>query len=206
VATKFQAPLMTISLEELPTTVLDPDSWLDDYGDLLFGYALARVRDKTLSEDLVQETLLAGIATADTFKGNSKESTWLVGILRHKILDHFRQSFREQKGQDEWRSLLELESNEFDQEGAWKTPIPEWSNPEKAAEQAEFWPVLNRCIGALPEKLGTLYTLREIDGIDTDQIADTLNISTKNNLWVMLSRARQQMRRCLQSRWFKPGT
>ena len=196
---------MTISLEELPTTVLDPDSWLENYGDLLFGYALARVRDKTQSEDLVQETLLAAIATAHTFKGNSKESTWLVGILRHKILDHFRELSRVQKGQDDLLSLVELERSEFNEQGAWKAPIPEWSNPEKAAEQAEFWPVLNHCIGALPEKLGTLYTLREIDGIDTDQIADALNISTKNNLWVMLSRARQQMRRCLQRRWFKPG-
>ena len=144
---------MAISLEKSPSTVLDPDSWLDDYGDLLFGYALSRVRDKTLAEDLVQEALLAAFATAHTFKGNSKESTWLVGILRHKVLDHFRKSSREQKGQDEWRSLLELESNEFNELGAWKTSIPEWSNPEKAAQQAEFWPVLNRCIGALPEKL-----------------------------------------------------
>ncbi len=196
---------MTISLEKSSSTVLDPDSWLDDYGDLLFGYALSRVRDKTLAEDLVQEALLAAIATAHTFKGNSKESTWLVGILRHKVLDHFRKSSREQKGQDDWRSLHELESNEFDERGAWKTSIPAWSNPEKAAQQAEFWPVLNQCIGALPEKLGTVYTLREIDGIDSDQIADSLNISTKNNLWVMLSRARQQMRRCLQNRWFEPG-
>ena len=194
---------MAISLEKSPSTVLDPDSWLDSYGDLLFGYALSRVRDKTLAEDLVQETLLAAIATAHSFKGNSKESTWLVGILRHKVLDHFRKSSREQKGQDEWRSLVELESNEFNEQGAWKTSIPEWSNPEKAVEQAEFWPVLNHCIGALPQKLGTLYALREIDGIDTDLIADTLNISTKNNLWVMLSRAWQQMRRCLQSRWFE---
>ena len=57
----------------------------------------------------------------------------------------------------------------------------------------------------LPENLGTLFALREIDGIDTEQIVDTLNISTKNNLWVMLSRARQRMRRCLQSRWFEHG-
>ena len=196
---------MAISPEQSPSTVLDPDSWLDRYGDLLFGYALSRVRDKTLAEDLVQEALLAAITTAHSFKGNSKESTWLVGVLRHKILDYFRKSSREQKGQDHWRSLVELESNEFNEQGAWKTSIPEWSNPEKAAQQAEFWPVFNHCIGALPEKLGTLYALREIDGIDTDQIADTLNISTKNNLWVMLSRARQKMRRCLQSRWFEPG-
>jgi RNA polymerase sigma-70 factor (ECF subfamily) len=186
-------------------TGLDPASWLDRYGDLLYGYALSRVRDKTLAEDLVQEALLAAIASVDTFKGDSKESTWLVGILRHKVLDHFRKLSREQRGQDDWRSLAELKNDEFDEQGAWKTAVPVWSNPEKTAEQAEFWPIVNQCVGALPEKLGVLFALREIDGIDAEQLADTLNISTKNNLWVMLSRARQHMRRCLQSRWFEHG-
>jgi len=194
---------MAISPDKSPSTGLDPGSWLDRYGDLLFGYAFSRIRDRTLAEDLVQEALVAALTAMHTFKGDSKESTWLVGILRHKILDYLRKSSREQQGQDDWRSLVEPESNEFDEQGAWKRSIPEWSNPEKAAEQVEFWLVLNHCIDALPEKLGTLYALREIDDIDTDQIADTLNISTKNNLWVMLSRARRQMRSCLQSRWFE---
>jgi len=196
---------MTISPDKSPSTGLDPGAWLDRYGDLLFGYALSRVRNRTLAEDLVQEALLTALTAVSTFKGDSKESTWLVGILRHKILDHLRKSSREQQRQDDWRSMVVLENNEFDERGDWKTSIPAWPNPEKSAEQAEFWPVFNHCMAELPENLGTLFALREIDGIDTEQIVETLNISTKNNLWVMLSRARQRMRRCLQSRWFEHG-
>ena len=185
---------------------LDPNSWLDRYGDLLFGYALTRVHDRALAEDLVQEALLAALAASHTFRGDSKESTWLVGVLRHKILDHLRKSSRERRGREDWQTIVALGNNEFDEQGGWKTPIPAWSNPEKSAEQAEFWPVFNNCMSELPEKLSTAFALRELDGIDTDQIADTLNISSKNNLWVILSRARQRIRHCLQSRWFVHGS
>ena len=70
-----------------PSVELDPSTWLERYGDILFRYAVARVRDEAVAEDLVQETLLAAIGAAETFKGRSTERTWLIGILRHKVLD-----------------------------------------------------------------------------------------------------------------------
>ena len=197
---------MAVSTNKHASTRLDPGAWLDSYGDLMFGYALTRVRDKTLAEDLVQEALLAALKTAHTFKGDSRESTWLVGVLRHKILDHLRKSSREQQGHSNWQSILALGDDQFDDNGNWRTPIQTWASPEKSSEQAEFWPIVNHCIAELPEKLGTLFVLREFDEMDTEQIADVLNISTKNNLWVMLSRARLRMRHCLQNNWFEPGS
>lgn len=184
---------------------LNPEAWLDSYGDLMFAYALTRVRNKTLAEDLVQEALLAALKTAHTFRGDSKESTWLVGVLQNKILDHLRKSSREHRGQNHWKSILELEEDQFDDRGNWVTPVQAWASPEKSSEQAEFWPIVNHCIAELPEKLSTLFILREFDGMDTEQIAGVLDISTKNNLWVMLSRARQRMRHCLQNNWFDNG-
>ena len=66
-----------------------PENWLNDYGDILYRYALIRVRSEATAEDLVQETLLAGIQAIDRFSGQSTVRTWLVGILKHKIIDHF---------------------------------------------------------------------------------------------------------------------
>ena len=68
---------------------------MDLYGDALYLYAMARLHDEPLAEDLVQEALLAGLKAHDRFAGNASEKTWLIGILKHKIVDHFRQSSRE---------------------------------------------------------------------------------------------------------------
>ena len=178
---------------------LDPTTWLDRYGDILFRYAMARVRDRAAAEDLVQEALLAGITAADTFAGGSTEQTWLVGILRHKVLDYFRKSARERPLERDWNT----DDGDFDTDGSWAVELQEWRTPEKLAEQAEFWPILSGCLDTLPDNLRTLFTLRELDGLDTDELLQTLEISTKNNLWVMLSRARKQLRNCLQTHWFE---
>ncbi len=179
---------------------LDPNAWLDRHGDVLFRYAVARVRDKAIAEDLVQDTLLAAIGAADTYRGGATEQTWLIGILRHKVLDYFRQSSREKQLQHEWS---DEQDHDFDDQGTWAVSIDPWRTPEKAVEQDEFWGVLRGCVDTLPENLRTVFALRELDGLGTEELLATLDISTKNNLWVMLSRARKRLRRCLQNRWFE---
>lgn len=185
-------------------TELNPDNWLDKYGDILFRYAVARVRDKSVAEDLVQETLLAAIGAADRFKGDSTEQTWLIGILRHKVLDYLRSLSRER---DIQRELADSSNtpDTFDEQGQWTVPIEKWATPEKSLARAEFWQVFNGCLDNLPEPLRTPFALRELDGMETDALIKTLNISTKNNLWVILSRARQRIRQCLQTQWFTDG-
>jgi len=178
---------------------VDPSAWLERYGDILFRYAVARVHDQTVAEDLVQETLLAAIGAAETFKGGSTEQTWLVGILRHKVLDHLRKASREQQLQIDWATSAAEVNDDFDEHGRWRVPPDAWAAPEEALTQAEFWQVFQ-----MPEQQRTLFALRELDGIETDVLVETLKISSKNNLWVMLSRARERIRRCLQSQWFSP--
>ena len=151
----------------------------------------------------MQETLLAAIGSADTFKGGSTEKTWLIGILRHKILDYFRKSTREQQLKRDWSDLSTDMDHDFDEQGSWRSPISEWASPEESLAQAEFWGVFNGCLDQLPEKLRTPFALRELEGLDSEVLVETLNISTKNNLWVILSRARQRMRHCLQTQWFE---
>ncbi len=174
--------------------------WMDRHGNTLFRYALARVGDPSAAEDLVQETLLAALRGIAGFRGESAERTWLTGILRHKIMDHFRRVARERAI---WADVDEPPETDtdFDAEGQWRGDVARWNRPEQALEQAEFWSVFEQCVGALPEKLRTPFALREVEGVQTEVLADLLSVS-KNNLWVMLSRARQRLRRCLQHHWF----
>ena len=179
---------------------LDPSTWLDLYGDVMFRYALARVRDRATAEDLVQDALLAAIGAADTFKGGSTEQTWLIGILRHKVLDYFRKSAREQPvALDEPATARD---EDFDDQGGWASPIADWPTPEKSIERDEFWQSLRGCLDTLPDNQRTVFSLRELDGLETIQLMETMGISTKNNLWVMLSRARKGIQKCLQAKWF----
>jgi RNA polymerase sigma-70 factor (ECF subfamily) len=73
----------------------DPASWVDLYGDLLYRFALSRVKDPSIAEELVQETLLAALKSRANFQGRSTARTWLIAILKHKIVDHIRKRVRE---------------------------------------------------------------------------------------------------------------
>ncbi len=182
-------------------TMPDPATWLDQHGNALYAYALMRVRETSVAEDLVQDTLLAAIMSVDRFKGESSERTWLIGILKHKVLDHLRQLGRVRRLDESMMPIEGEEAQHFDDRGRWRVETAEWSNPERSLEREEFWQTLQDCIGKLPDRLAILFTLRELDGMETDALMETLNISRHNNVWVMLSRARQRMRQCLETNW-----
>ncbi len=180
----------------------DPNTWLDQHGDALFRYALLRVRNTTLAEDLVQETLLAALKARARYAGEASERTWLTGILNHKIIDHFRQAHREQPFADSLPDDEDISNDLFNERGHWANPPSAWANPDQAFEQQKFWEALAECVARLPPRLAELFTLREINGMETEEICKVLNISTTNNAWVMLSRARMQLRQCLEIKWF----
>ncbi len=179
----------------------NPETWLQRYGDDLYRYALMRLKNPAVAEDMVQETLLAALKARQRFAGQSTEKTWLIGILKHKIIDHFRKSKREYSVED-IDGEADRRDHYFDEQGHWNTPIGEWQRPALALEQEEFRQILSDCIAELPQRLADLYILREINGLKSDEVCKVLEISTTNNMWVMLSRARMRLRRCLEKRWF----
>lgn len=184
---------------------LDATTWVDRHGDVLFRYAVASVRDRSAAEDLVQDTFLAAIGALDSFAHRSSERTWLVGILRHKIQDHFRRIARAGELGGERQPDLEKPNAEFDDRGQWSRPLQEWHLPDKALEKAEFWRAFDHCVDALPESLRTSFALREIEGLDSESLAGVLHTS-KNHVWVLLSRARQRLRHCLEHTWFSAAS
>ena len=188
----------------------NPESWVDQHGDYLFRYAMSRLRERSLAEEAVQETFLAALKSQANFGGQSTERTWLIGILKHKIIDHFRKSSRELPLFEE--QLSGEQEDSFRSSGEWVghwtvlAAPSEWgSHPEKSLEQKEFWEALQKCLATLPERLAQVFVLREMEEMTSTEICKLLNI-TESNLWVMLHRSRAQLRRSMETNYFKRPT
>src|SRR5215468_3491940 len=152
-------PVETATVQGTTKTPMpvDPATWVDEHGDYLFRYAVVRLRDDAVAEDCVQETFLAAIKAIDSYGGKSAERTWLIGILKHKIVDHFRKSIRERPITDEETDISTLDVF-FNQDGRWKDhwhndfePIDWRVSPETIFQENEFFRVLQRCLSKLPE-------------------------------------------------------
>jgi RNA polymerase sigma-70 factor (ECF subfamily) len=173
-----------------------PDEWLARYGDALYAFALARLRQSHEAEEAVQETLLAALRTRDQFQGRSEPRTWLIGILKRKVIDRLRASARQAAEADP----AELDAW-FDATNHWRRPPRAWGDPAAQVERTEFWRVLRQCVDALPPQMAAAFTLRTLDEQDPQEVCQELAISP-NNLWVLLHRARLRLVSCLQSNWF----
>lgn len=180
-------------------TTANAHDWLSEHGDYLYRFALARLRDTHQAEDVVQETFIAAIKS-NNFSEQSSPRTWLTGILKHKIIDVMRKSNREISASD----LLADEEAElddfFDATGHWEDKPQAWDAPENALEQKQFLKVLQSCIDRIPNKLATLFMMRDVEERDNEEICKELNI-TSTNAWVMLYRARMGIRKCLEINW-----
>lgn len=178
------------------------ESWVDEHGDYLFRYALPRVRDRHVAEELVQETYLAALKAVESFRGDSSPRTWLVGLLRRKIADHYRKRSREGEGEsiDTTDPMIDAW---FDDKGSWiKWPSRCEMDPAELLQRADFWVVLENCVQALPERLAAAFTLRMMEARESEEVCKVLSITT-TNLWVALHRARARLRACLEANWFE---
>ncbi len=180
---------------------LTPEKWVDNQADYLFNYAITRVNNHEVAKDLVQETFFAGLKAMANFQGKASERTWLISILKRKIIDYYRK-INSAKGKAEVKMNFYTEG---EREGEWiEERVPNsWKGEiEKDIENRELGAVLERCIDALPEKYSIVFRMKTIDQFETEEICKELNI-TSSNLWVIIHRARTQLRRCMEVNWFK---
>lgn len=186
---------------------VNPERWVEDYGDYLYSYALLRIRDPEGARDAVQETFMAALKNLNAYAGRSSEKAWLTGILKNKVYDCYRTSARAIACADVETGLPE-ELNQFATDGfgkgAWgaETSPREWSTVDDDVSRTEFWSVMHTCLGKLPRNIGRAFLLRELDGLTTPEICSVLSI-TESNLWVALHRARLALRLCLQRNWYE---
>ncbi|MBI2478402.1 MAG: sigma-70 family RNA polymerase sigma factor [Planctomycetia bacterium] len=178
---------------------LTPTTWVDQYGDYLFRYAISRLRDGDAAEEAVQETFVAALRHVDQYEAKGSERAWLLGILKRKIIDLVR-------ARNRTTSLADEDSNDpaealFDRSGNWHKNIRSAGYaPLDSLEREEFWRILRGCLEGLPRRQADVFVLREMDDQDTEEICKELEI-TPSNLWVILYRARLQLSHCMKSRW-----
>jgi RNA polymerase sigma-70 factor (ECF subfamily) len=165
-------------------------------------YARWLLGNDAAAEDAVQETMLAALQSPESFAGRSKAKTWLFGILKHKVADTFRRQGREQPLPDDSDDDPRTDgSGLFMENGHWREPPSNWGDPEAAFSQARFFEVLESCIEELPKNTARVFTLRELMGMETDEICEAVGI-TPGNCFVILHRARTMLRGLLEQRWF----
>lgn len=175
-------------------------SRLESERPYLLRYASLQLRDSSLAEDAVQETLVAALAGEATFQGRASLRTWLTGILKHKIIDAIRRLTR-----DAGAAAVDTDTAEFDAlfvgDGHWADPPATWADPDASLVQTRFFAALEKCLERLPQKTAQAFMMREHLGLETAEICKELAV-TPTHCWVLLYRARMALRECLEKDWF----
>jgi len=178
----------------------DVADWVRDYGDELYRFALMRLHDEDAAQDLVQDSFLAAWKARDSFKGDSTRKTWLIGILKHKIIDHIRKQIRLRKLQN----ALETDpvSPWFDSDNSWRDSNRSWhSSPDQLCHDGDFRDALEQCLAQLPLRQRQVFILREMIGEDSSTVCNSCEV-TPTNLHVLMHRARLALRHCLEKHGF----
>ena len=182
--------------------LLNPHQWVSSHADYLYSFAITRINDEELARDLVQETFLAALQKTESFEGKSSERTWLTAILKNKIIDVYRKKSRGIKTIDN-EEKENREVDFFEEDGHWKA---EHAPKEFGVEDKdhlvnkEFEHILQKCMQKLPVLWKAVFTMKHIDEEATETICTELKV-TASNFWVIIHRAKLNLRACLQKNW-----
>lgn len=179
---------------------LFPETWVDRYADYLYNYTIVRVNDHEVAQDLISETFLAGLKSKKNFKGDASERTWLIAILKRKIIDHYRK-----KNSKKGKAEVHIDYSDEDSEGEWleeRVSDPFDKTAEDIFENGELGEAIFNCLDKLNEKQAEIFKMKTIDDFDTEAICNEYNI-TASNLWVIIHRARKSLAECLEKTWLK---
>lgn len=182
------------------------ESQLAEHRTYLLRFARLQLRNDTWAEDVVSETLLAALSKPQSFGNRSQLKTWLVGILKHKVLDLLRQRSREisldRHDDGDSDGSEELDALTFSADGHFAQQPTSWGNPEQDLNSRQFMAVLEACTDKLPPTMGRVFLMREWLELSVEEICKELNL-TSTNLYVQLHRARLRLRECLEFNWFQ---
>jgi RNA polymerase sigma-70 factor (ECF subfamily) len=169
----------------------------------LLKFARLQLRNETWAEDTVSEVMVAALSKPQGFESRSQLKTWLVGILKHKIIDALRLHARDFHPAQDSADALEdpLDYLGFQSDGHYIEPPAEWGNPEQNTHNRQFFEVLEACASQLPAVQGRLFLMREWLELSSEEICKELGL-TPTNLYVQLHRARLRLRECLELNWF----
>lgn len=185
------------------TNATDFQNQLAGHHAYLLRFARLQLRNDAWAEDAVSETMLAALSKPLAFEHKSQLKTWLVGILKHKVIDQLRARSREVAldSGEEGDGSDELDALMFKTDGHFQNSPAEWGNPEQELRSQQFFKTLEACADQLPAALGRVFLMREWLELSTEDICKEMNLST-TNLYVQLHRARLRLRECLELNWF----
>lgn len=179
-------------------STFNPNEWVNKYADALYAYAVVRVTDTGLAEDIVQDTFLSAWKARDTYQGQASEKNWLYTICKNKIIDYYRKKAK---------SIVQLTTKEeelyFDEVEHWtnETGPKEWGvDYEQPIEKKEFYAVLENCKRKLNDIQQSVFVMKYMEELDANEICKVLNI-TPSNYWVLIHRAKLHLRKCLEKNW-----
>jgi RNA polymerase sigma-70 factor (TIGR02943 family) len=185
---------------KISSNTVNPRIWIEAYHEILFKYALARLRDADLAEESIQETFLAALQSQKGFRGLASEKTWLISILKRKIYDHFRRIGRERQ----FKTTFPMEHSRndvFDGERMTALRSRIWfSDPSMVYEQKEFLKIVKHALSELPHRTAQAFILREVLELSSQEICEFMDVSIYN-LYVMVHRARKHLKDDLQLKW-----
>lgn len=184
---------------------------LEQHRTYLLRFARLQLRNDAWAEDAVSDTLLAALSKPHAFESKSQLKTWLVGILKHKVIDVLRVQTREASlhfdadgdGSEELDALMFKPDGHYVSTPLnWDSATPNLSDqPEQSLSTQQFFKVLEACTDKLPPAQGRIFLMREWLELSVDDICKELDL-TSTNLYVQLHRARLRLRECLEINWF----
>lgn len=177
-----------------------PDEWVDRYGDTLYRFALVRLGSAYEAEDAVQETFLAAIAGQEQFKGAGSQRSWLITILRRKVIDAMRARSK-RRSEEVTESDYDSTAAFFDEQGSWRAGSLPVVPPDNALQTQELWHLVRHCLRQLAPQQADVFVLCVIEEMTVEQVCQELDISP-SNLWVRLHRARLKLAKCVAAKWF----
>jgi RNA polymerase sigma-70 factor (TIGR02943 family) len=178
------------------------EAQLVTHRDYLLRFARLQLRNDAWAEDAVSETVLAALSKPQSFANRSQLKTWLVGILKHKVVDALRHHSRELSGLSSPDDDADpLEYLGFKADGHFMHQPADWGNPEQDLSSRQFFEVMDACTNKLPPTQGRLFLMREWLELSSEEICKELSL-TPTNLYVQLHRARLRLRECLELNWF----
>lgn len=181
--------------------ILQPEQWVESYGDYLYNYTYFRINNKEICEDLIQETFISALKAKDSFRGESAELTWLMAILKRKVIDFFRKQYTvKEKSVSDYSSPFR-EDGMF--EGHWlESKVPkEWNmDADSSLNNEEFTRILEYCLSLLPPKWRSVFMLKFMEELNSDEVCKEVGCSS-SNFWVIMHRTRLKLRECMESNW-----
>ncbi len=185
----------------MSSNTLDPQNWIINYSDMLYAFTQKRVNNKEQAEDIVQDVFLSAWKAKESYNGVASEKTWLFTVCKNKIIDYYRKHSK--------ASIVSMDNSEDDEyfsvDRHFKADLiskKDWDSSTSNIEKKEFYNILSLCKAKLKQLQQQVFAMKYLEDIDTDEICEVLGISNQN-YWVLMHRAKIQLRTCLEKNWVK---